>query len=68
METTSFRWATNRYPFPPQLLETVIGGGSGSDVVVGGNGRDRILGEAGRDVLAGGDSDDKIVGATVATG
>jgi Ca2+-binding RTX toxin-like protein len=49
-------------PLPPQVLETIVGGGPGSDVVVGGPGRDRILGESGRDVLAGGGGDDKVVG------
>jgi len=47
---------------PPQLDETIVGAGGGSDVVIGGPGRNRILGEEGRDVLAGGGADDKIVG------
>ena len=52
----------NSDPLPPQLFETIVAGGDGSDVVVGGAGRERILGENGRDVLAGGDGEDKIVG------
>jgi Ca2+-binding RTX toxin-like protein len=47
---------------PPQLDQTIVVGGPGSDVVSGGPGRDTVLGERGRDVLAGGGGDDRLVG------